>query len=163
MSKVKKEVKHYNEHRATVRVNELQKEAKQLGEIIKLLREVTGDKEVKTIGAFNKWLVEQTGFKSPSFSASSLDLADAYSQVRHLTDLVTTITVDDLTPMYTLKPTVIEKIQSEFTTYYTKEEKEVRAKFKKIVAEWETLPHEIRVNSFINRTGNLLSWHISVK
>ena len=158
-----KEVKHYNEHRASVRIRELEKEAKQLGEIIKLLREVTGDKEVKTIGAFNKWLTEQTGFKSPSFSASSLDLADAYSQVRHLTDLVTTVTISDLTPMYTLKPSTIEKVKKEYTTYYTKEEEKTRAKFNKIVAEWETLPHEIRVNSFVNRTGKLLSGHITVK
>ena len=158
-----KEVKHFNEHRSNVRVSELEKEAKTLGEIIKLLREVTGDKEVKTIGAFNKWLVEQTGFKSPSFSASSLDLADAYSQVRYLTDKVTTITVEDLTPMYKLKPSVIEKIQSEFTTYYTKEELKIRASFQKIQSEWEALPREIRVNSLINRDGLIKSGHLTVK
>ena len=158
-----KQVKHFNDHRAKVRVAELEKEAKQLGEIIKLLREVTGDKEIKTIGAFQEWLTEQTGFKSASFSAESMDLGDAYRQVRYLTDLVTTVTIDDLTPMYTLKPKAIEKVKEEFTTYFTKEEQEIRAKFNKIVAEWETLPHEIRVNSFINRTGNLLSGHISVK
>ena len=163
MSKVKKEVKHYNEHRATLRVNELQKESKTLGEIIKLLREVTGNKEIKTIGAFQQWLTEQTGFKSASFSAESMDLGDAYRQVRHLTDLVTTVTIEDLTPMYTLKPKTVEKIKEEFTTYYTKEEQEIRAKFNKIVAEFETLPHEIRVNTFVNRTGNLLSGHIVVR
>ena len=160
---MKQEVKHFNEHRSNVRIAELQKEAKRLGQLIKLLRDVTGDKEVKTIEAFDKWLIEQTGFKSASFSASSLDLADAYSQANILANSVTRLTIEDLTPMYTLKPNVIEQIQSEFTTYYTKEEQKVRAKFNKIVAEWETLPHEIRVNSFINRTGNLLSGHISVK
>lgn len=158
-----KEVKHYNQHRAEVRVGELQKEAKKLGELIKLLRTITNDKEIKTLGAFNDWLCEQSGFKSPSFSADSMDLGDAYRQVKYLSDLTPNVAIEDLTPMYTLKPDVIEQIKSEFTTYYTKEEQKVRAKFNKIVAEWETLPHEIKVNSFINRTGNLLSGHIAVK
>ena len=158
-----KEVKHFNEHRASVRVSELEKEAKTLGEIIKLLREVTGDKEVKTIGAFNDWLTAQTNFKSPSFSAESMDLGDAYRQIRYLTDLVTTITVEDLTPMYKLKPSVIEKIQSEFKTYYTKEELEIRASFQKIQSEWEALPRAIRVNSLINRDGLIKSGHLTVK
>ena len=158
-----KEVKHYNEHRANVRVAELQKEAKTLGEIIKLLREVTGDKEIKTIGAFQEWLTKETGFKSASFSAESMDLGDAYRQVRLLTDKVTTITAEDLTPMYKLKPSVIKKIQSEFTTYYTKEELKIRAKFQKIQSEWESLPREIRVNSLINRDGLIKSGHLTVK
>ena len=158
-----KEVKHHNEHKANVRVAELQKEAKQLGEIIKLLREVTGDKEIKTIGAFQEWLTDQTGFKSASFSAESMDLGDAYRQVRHLTDLVTTVTISDLTPMYTLKPKAIEKIQSEFTTYYTKEELEIRSSFQKIQSEWEKLPRDIRVNSLINRDGLIKSGHLTVK
>ena len=158
-----KEVKHYNEHKALVRVGELQKEAKQLGEIIKLLREVTNDKEIQTIGAFQEWLTKETGFKSASFSAESMDLGDAYRQVRHLTDLVTTVTVEDLTPMYKLKPAVIEKIQSEFTTYYTKEELKIRAKFQKIQSEWESLPREIRVNSLINRDGLIKSGHLTVR
>ena len=158
-----KEVKHYNEHKAKVRIDELQKEAKQLGEIIKLLKEVTGDKEIKTIGAFNKWLTEQTGFKSPSFSASSLDLSDAYNQVRHLTDLVTTVTIEDLNPMYKLNPKAIKKVNEEFTTYFTKEELEIRAKFDKISKQWETLPREIRVRSFVNRDGEIKSAHLTVK
>jgi hypothetical protein len=158
-----KEVKHFNEHRANVRVDELQKEAKKLGELIKLLRTITNDKEIKTLGAFNDWLCEQSGFKSPSFSADSMDLGDAYRQVKYLSDLTPNVAIEDLTPMYALKAKKIEQIKEEFTTYYTKAEKEVRAKFNKIVAEWETLPHEIKVNSFINRTGNLLSGHIAVK
>ena len=158
-----KEVKHFNEHRANVRVDELQKEAKKLGELIKLLRAVTNDKEIKTLGAFNDWLCKEAGFQSPSFSADSMDLGDAYTQVKYLSDLTPNVAIEDLTPMYTLKAKKIEQIKEEFTTYYTKEEKEVRAKFNKIVAEWETLPHEIKVNSFINRTGNLLSGHIAVK
>ena len=160
---MKQQVKHFNQHRASVRVAELEKEAKTLGELIKLLRAVTKDKEVKTLAAFNDWLCKEAGFKSASFSASSLDLSDAYDQVRYLTDLVTTITVEDLTPMYKLKPSVIKKIQSEFKTYYTKEELEIRASFQKIQSEWESLPREIRVSSLINRDGLIKSGHLTVK
>ena len=158
-----KEVKHHNEHKANVRVAELQKEAKQLGEIIKLLREVTNDKEIKTIGAFQEWLTKETGFKSASFSAESMDLGDAYRQVRYLTDLITTVTLEDLTPMYKLNPKAIKRVNEEFTTYYTKEELEIRASFQKIQSEWEALPKEIRVNSLINRDGSIKSGHLTVK
>jgi len=160
---MKKQVKAYHSHDVDVQLSKMNKEAKILSDLIKLLRDVTGDKNIKTIGAFNDWLCKEAGFQSPSFSADSMDLGDAYTQVKYLSDLTPNVAIEDLTPMYTLKAKKIEQIKEEFTTYYTKEEKEVRAKFNKIVAEWETLPHEIKVNSFINRTGNLLSGHIAVK
>lgn len=152
-----KEVKEYNEHKAKVRVSELQREAKTLGEVIKLLREVTGDKEVKTIGAFNDWLCKEAGFKSASFSAESMDLGDAYRQVRYLTDLVTTVTVDDLTPMYTLKPKTVNKIKEGFTTYYTDEELANVKIFREAQDKFNSLPVDFRRTTGINRNGKLFS------
>ena len=158
-----KEVKHYNEHKASVRVSELEKQAKTLGELIKLLREATNDKEVKTLGAFNDWLCKEAGFKSPSFSADSMDLGDVYRRVKHLSDLTPDVALEDITPMHKLKAGFISKIQSEFKVYFTEEELETRSKFNKIIAEWATLPYEVRINSSINREGLIKSGHISVK
>ena len=158
-----KEVKHYSEHRADIRVSELEKQAKTLGELIKLLRETTKDKEVKTLGAFNDWLCKEAGFKSPSFSADSMDMGDVYRQVKHLSDLTPNVSIEDLTPMYTLKATVIDKIREEFKIYFTKEELQVRVKYNKIITDWATLPYEVRISAGINREGLIKSGHISVK
>lgn len=160
---MKSQVKHYNERLANIKVAELQKEAKSLGQLIKLLRETTKDKEIKSLGAFNEWLCKEAGFKSASFSAQSMDLGDVYNQVKHLTDLSPNVSIEDLTPMYSLKASFIEKVQEEFKIYFTKEELETRAKFNKLISEWATLPYEVRINSMINREGLIKSGHISVK
>ncbi len=76
--KQNKEIKVYHSHDVDVQLQKMEKEAKTLSELIKLLREVTGNKDIKTIGAFTQWLCKEAGFKSPSFSAESMDLKDAY-------------------------------------------------------------------------------------
>jgi len=158
-----KEVKHYNEHRADVRVAELQKQAKTLGELVRLLKETTSDKEIKSLGAFNDWLCKEAGFKSPSFSADSMDLGDVYRRVKYLSDLTPDVALEDITPMHKLKAGFIDKIREEFKVYFTKEELEVRVKYNKIITEWETLPYEVRISAGVNREGLIKSGHISVK
>ena len=152
-----KQVKAYHSHDVDVQIGKMNKEAKILSDLIKLLREVTGDKDIKTIGAFNDWLCKEAGFKSPSFSAESMDLKDAYENAHRLSNSVTLISVDDLSPVHKLKPSVIEKVKKQFTTYYTDEEVSNIKKFQQAQDVFNSLPYEFRLSMGINRSGKVYS------
>ena len=154
---MKKQVKAYHSHDVDVQVAKMEKEAEKLGNLIKLLREVTGDKEVKTIGAFNDWLCKEAGFKSPSFSAESMDLKDAYENAHRLSNSINLVTIDDLSPMYKLKPSTIEKVKEQFTVYYTEEEVANIKKFQEAQDAFNSLPYQFRLSIGINRTGMVFS------
>jgi hypothetical protein len=155
--KSKKEIKAYHSHDVDVQLQKMEKEAKLLSELIKLLREVTGEKDIKTIGAFNDWLCKEAGFKSPSFSAESMDLKDAYDNAHRLSNSVNLISVDDLNPMYKLKPLTIEKVKKQYTIYYSDEELANIKKFQDAQDSFNSLPYEFRLTMVINRTGKIFS------
>ena len=154
---MKKQIKSYHSHDVDVQIGKMQKEAKTLSNLIKLLREVTGDKVVRTIGAFNDWLCAEAGFKSPSFSAESMDLKDAYENAHRLSNSVNLVSVDDLSPTHTLKPAVIEKVKKQFTVYYTDEEVADIKKFQEAQDIFNSLPYQFRLSMGINRTGKIFS------
>ncbi len=154
---MKKQVKAYHSHDVDVQLSKMNKEAKILSDLIKLLREVTGDKDIKTIGAFNDWLCKEAGFKSPSFSAESMDLKDAYENAHRLSNSVTLVSVDDLSPVHKLKPSVIERVKKQFTIYYTDEEVSNIKKFQEAQDVFNSLPYEFRLSMGINRTGKIFS------
>lgn len=154
---MKKQVKAYHSHDVDVQLSKMNKEAKILGELIKLLRDVTKDAEVKTIGAFNEWLCKEAGFKSPSFSAESMDLKDAYNNAHRLSNSINLITIDDLTPMHKLKPSTIEKVKKQFTIYYSDEEIANIKKFQEAQDIFNNLPFEFRLSLGINRAGKVFS------
>ena len=154
---MKKQVKAYHSHDVDVQLSKMNKEAQILSNLIKLLREVTGDKDIKTIGAFNDWLCKEAGFKSPSFSADSMDLKDAYENAHRLNNGVTLVSVDDLSPVHKLKPSVIEKVKKQYTIYYTDEEVSNIKKFQEAQDTFNSLPYEFRLSIGINRTGMIFS------
>ena len=154
---MKKQVKAYHSHDVDVQLAKMNKEAEVLGNLIKLLREVTGDKDIKTIGAFNDWLCKEAGFKSPSFSAESMDLKDAYDNTHRLSNSINLISVEDLNPMYKLKPSTIEKVKKQFTVYYSDEELANIKKFQQAQDIFNNLPFEFRLSLGINRAGKIFS------
>ena len=154
---MKKQVKAYHSHDVDVQLSKMNKEAKILSDLIKLLRDVTGDKNIKTIGAFNDWLCKEAGFKSPSFSAESMDLADAYNNAHRLSNSINLISADDLTPVHKLKPSTIEKVKKQFTIYYTNEEVSNIKKFQEAQDIFNSLPYEFRLSMGINRSGKVYS------
>ena len=154
---MKKQVKAYHSHDVDVQLSKMNKEAQILSNLIKLLREVTGDKDIKTIGAFNDWLCKEAGFKSPSFSADSMDLKDAYENAHRLNNGVTLVSVEDLSPVHKLKPSVIEKVKKQYTIYYTDEEVSNIKKFQEAQDTFNSLPYEFRLSIGINRTGMIFS------
>lgn len=155
--KKSKEIKAYHSHDVNVQLQKMEKEAKALSELIKLLRDVTGDKEIKTIGGLNDWLRIQTGFKSPSFSADSMDLRDAYDNAHRLNNSINLITIDDLNQMHKLKPSTIEKVKKQYTVYYTDEELENIKIFRDIQDKFNGLPYQFRLSTAINRSGKIYS------
>jgi len=154
---MKNQVKVYHSHDVDVQISKMEKEAEKLGNLIKLLRDVTGSKDVKTIGAFNDWLCKEAGFKSPSFSAESMDLKDAYENAHRLSNSINLVTIDDLNPMYKLKPSTIEKVKKQFTVYYTDEEVADIKKFQEAQDAFNSLPYQFRLSIGINRTGKIFS------
>ena len=155
--KKSKEIKAYHSHDVNVQIGKMEKEAKLLSELIKLLREVTGEKDIKTIGAFNDWLCKEAGFKSPSFSAESMDLKDAYDNAHRLSNSINIISVDDLNPMYKLKPSTIEKVKKQYTTYYSDEELANIKTFREAQDKFNSLPMDFRRTMGINRSLKMFS------
>ena len=152
-----KEIKAYHSHDVNVQIGKMEKEAKTLSQLIKLLRDVTGDKEIKTIGGLNDWLRIQTGFKSPSFSADSMDLRDAYDNAHRLNNSINLITIDDLNQMHKLKPSTIEKVKKQYTVYYTDEELENIKIFRDAQDKFNSLPMDFRRTMGVNRSIKMFS------
>ena len=155
--KQNKEIKVYHSHDVDVQLQKMEKEAKTLSELIKLLREVTGNKDIKTIGAFTQWLCKEAGFKSPSFSAESMDLKDAYDNAHRLNNSINLITIDDLNQMHKLKPSTIEKVKKQYTVYYTDEELANIKTFREAQDKFNSLPMDFRRTMGINRSLKMFS------
>ena len=86
-----------------------------------------------------------------------MDLKDAYENAHRLSNSINLVTIDDLSPMYKLKPSTIEKVKKQFTVYYTDEEVANIKKFQDAQDAFNSLPYEFRLTMVINRTGKLFS------
>ena len=151
-----KEVKYFDSHNASVKVQQTKREAKKLSEMTKLIQSISESKEIKTIAELEAWVQDKTGFKNISFGADSLGLKEGYVSVKNMSKDIS-LSLDDLTPLHELKKDVIESIENEFKVYYTKEELKIRNHFIKVKEMFETLPIEYRHSSFVNREGKLIN------
>ena len=151
-----KDVKYFDSHNASVKVQQTKREAKKLSEMTKLIQSISESKEIKTIAELEAWVQDKTGFKNISFGADSLGLKEGYVSVKNMSKDIS-LSLDDLTPLHELKKDVIESIENEFKVYYTKEELKIRNHFIKVKEMFETLPIEYRHSSFVNREGKLIN------
>lgn len=154
-----KEVKVFHSHDAQIAISAKRVEAKKLSESIKLIREATGLKGTPTLASFNEWLCAEAGFKSPSFSAKSMDLEQVYTRVHNLVKGLT-ITIDDLTPMHQLKQSFIDAINESFTVYYTEQELKDLNTLRKAKELFDSLPYNLRTRSLVNREFKLYNQSI---
>ena len=152
----KKPIKHFDSHNYGIEVGNLTRQAEKLSKLIKMLRDVTGDKNVTSLGEFNEWLCEKSGFKSPSFSAQSMDLQDVYGQVHNLSKEIT-ISKGDLTPMHKPSPQLLEDAKQKFTVYYTNEEYTDVLSLIQIQKQYSELSYSTRMTTGVNREGKLVS------
>ena len=151
-----KEVKYFDSHSASVKIEQKKKEAKQLSEMTKLIQSLTESKEIKTLAEFEAWIYDKTGFKNISFGADSLGIKEGYFNVKNMSTVIS-LTLDDLTPLHELKKDVIMSIEDEFKTYYSSEELKYLKQFQKIKKMFEALPINYRHSSFVNREGKLIN------
>jgi hypothetical protein len=151
-----KEVKYFDSHSASVKVEQKKKEAKQLSEMTKLIQSLSESKEIKTVAELEAWIYDKTGFKNISFGADSLGIKEGYFNVKNMSTVIS-LTLDDLTPLHELKKDVIMSIEDEFKTYYSSEELKYLKQFQKIKKMFEALPINYRHSSFVNREGKLIN------
>lgn len=151
-----KEVKYFDSHSASVKLEQKKKEAKQLSEMTKLIQSLSESKEIKTVAEFEAWIYDKTGFKNISFGADSLGIKEGYFNVKNMSTVIS-LTLDDLTPLHELKKDVIMSIEDEFKTYYSSEELKYLKQFQKIKKMFEALPINYRHSSFVNREGKLIN------
>ena len=153
------DIKHFQSHEANIEIAELKKQAKQLSELTKLIQTITESKEIKSLSELNVWLTDKTGFESPRFASDSLDLLDAYQNVLKLSKKIT-ITLEQVTPLYDLKPSIIKEINEKYITYYSnKEMKEIRI-YRKISEQFNKLSYSLRQGVTVNREFNLSHFKI---
>ena len=151
-----KEVKYFDSHSASVKVEQKKKEAKQLSEMTKLIQSLSESKEIKTVAELEAWIYDKTGFKNISFGADSLGIKEGYFNVKNMSTVIS-LTLDDLTPLHELKKDVIVSIANEFKVYYTDDELKYLKQFQKIKKMFEALPIDYRYSSFVNREGKLIN------
>lgn len=151
-----KEVKYFDSHSASVKLEQKKKEAKQLSEMTKLIQSLSESKEIKTVAELEAWIYDKTGFKNISFGADSLGIKEGYFNVKNMSTVIS-LTLDDLTPLHELKKDVIMSIEDEFKTYYSSEELKYLKQFQKIKKMFEALPINYRHSSFVNREGKLIN------
>jgi len=148
------DIKHFQSHEANIEIAELKKQAKQLSELTKLIQTITESKEIKSLSELNVWLTDKTGFESPRFASDSLDLLDAYQNVLKLSKKIT-ITLEQVTPLYDLKPSIVKEVNEKHTTYYSnKEMGEIRI-YRKISEQFNKLSYSFRQGVMVNRENNL--------
>ena len=56
-----KEVKYFDSHNASVKIEKKKKEAKQLSEMTKLIQSLSESKEIKTVAELEAWIYDKTG------------------------------------------------------------------------------------------------------
>ena len=151
-----KEVKYFDSHSASVKIEQKKKEAKQLSEMTKLIQSLSESKEIKTVAELEAWIYDKTGFKNISFGADSLGIKQGYFNVKNMSTVIS-LTLDDLTPLHELKKDVIISIEDEFKTYYSSEELKYLKQFQKIKKMFEALPINYMHSSFVNREGKLIN------
>ena len=151
-----KEVKYFDSHSASVKIEQKKKEAKQLSEMTKLIQSLTESKEIKTVAELEAWIYDKTGFKNISFGADSLGIKEGYFNVKNMSTVIS-LTLDDLTPLHELKKDVIVSIANEFKVHYTDDELKYLKQFQKIKKMFEALPINYRHSSFVNREGKLIN------
>lgn len=154
-----KEIKHFQSHEASVEIAELKIQAKKLLAIKNLVQELTGNKTIKSLAELQFWIQIETKFDSPRFGADSMDILDGYQNVVKL-DSEVTITAEQVTPMYDLKPAFIEAIKEKYTTYFTAQELKERKTFRRISKEFNSLPVELRQGAVVNRQFNFIHYKI---
>ena len=154
-----KEIKHFQNHEASVEIAELKTQAKKLSQITKLVQAITDSKQIKTLTELNVWLTEKTGFDSPRFASDSLDILDDYQNIVKLSKEIS-ITAEQVTPLYDLKPDFIETIKEKYTTYFTAKELKDRKAFKRISKEFNSLPIQLRQGAVVNREFNFIHYKI---
>ena len=151
-----KEVKYFDSHNASVKVEQKKREAKKLSEMTKLIQSLSESKEIKTVAELEAWIYDKTGFKNISFGADSLGIKEGYFNVKNMSTVIS-LTLDDLTPLHELKKDVIVSIANEFKVYYTDDELKYLKQFQKIKKMFEALPIDYRHSSFVNREGKLIN------
>ena len=150
-----KEVKYHDSHRYSVALENANRQALKLKEVTQLIQSVTNSTNIKTAIEFDAWLNSKTGFQNASFSASSLDLQDAYKQIKRLNAEVK-ISLDDVNTNFKLKADYKKALKDEHSTYYSSDEIATKERLEKVVLAFNSLSNRERSMLLIGRDKNLI-------
>lgn len=155
MKEVKKTVKNFDSHNASVKIEALKKEAEQLKQVTELIQTITDSKHIKTVSELDAWLGSKTSFQNPIFSADSMNLKDAYLNVIRLSKGVE-LTLEDVTASYQLKQSIIDGVNESYSTFYTPAEIETKKELNRIKDEFNALDFDARRSVFIDRSFKIV-------
>jgi hypothetical protein len=153
---MKKEVKYFDSHKARVKIEQMKKDAKKLSEMTKLIQSISESKEIKTVAELECWIQDKTGFKNIVFGADSLGIKDGYLRAKEMSQGISLV-LQDLTPLYTLKKSVVATIEEQYRTYYSDEEIKVLKQINNVKTLFDELPYQYRMTLFINDEKNLIN------
>jgi hypothetical protein len=136
-----KEVKAQDTHLIRVELSELEQLIPMVIKKNRLLTEL----DVKSISEFEEKLNGETGWRNIVMSASALGYENQYKQLLSLENLIGgKLSANDLTKLNKLKESIVKEITEKNTSYFTKDEIEVRAKLRKIRDAFNDLDFQAR-------------------
>ena len=146
-----KQQKSFNDHLYSVKFDELTK----LIPLVKEQQVILAKENCSTLVEFEFKLNEKTGFVNANLASQALGKEAEYQRLKEIElKLNEELSVDDLTKDYKFKLNFLNKLQEEFTVYFTEEELELKTTLESIMKQYNSLPMHHRQLA-INREGLL--------
>ena len=148
-----KQQKSFNDHLYSVKFNELTK----LIPLVKEQQVILAKENCSTLVEFEFKLNEKTGFVNANLASQALGKEAEYQRLKEIElKLNEEISVDDLTKDYKFKLNFLNKLQEEFTVYYTEDELVVNSLLEGAIEAYNAVPFEHRNRLVINNRRDLM-------
>ena len=155
MTETKKVVKRFNEHAYNVRLDEIKKVA--IPSLIKK-RHLLTKLEKGSLQEFEQNLLDLTGFKSVEMAVKAYEFEKEWMWLRKYTADVSkfNLTEADVTKDGKLTKSYLKALREEYTTYYSKEELEVKDLLEKACKSYNEIPIQFRKKILIDRSQTMI-------
>lgn len=155
MTETKKVIKRFNEHGYNVKLEQIQKVA--IPSLIKKTHLLT-KLEKSTLFQFEQDLLNLTQFKSIEMAVKAYEMETEWAELKKYTETLSkyNLTEADVTKDGKLTKSYLKALREEYTTYYSKEELEVKDLLEKACKSYNEIPIQFRKKILIDRSQTMI-------
>lgn len=149
-----KQVKKFDEHLYSVKLQELTKQLKAYKELIRLVKSLNEDCD--NVNELFDVINTKTGFLNSRMSFDALNLSSEYRLILELQSNSKDILPTSLDNSLEFTQAFLNDLKTSFTTYYTADQIKAIKAIEKVISECNKLPFEHRKLLGFNNSGELV-------